>query len=126
MHIYNENSIRKHIERQLVAQFDKFVKNTILTVGKPPQRKVRKLIKSLSTNRTLTKSRSKSVKRPKEKKFKKLEKRKKQKLARESSVSKSSKNREPKIDSHTKPHPNLEIDIPLSENGNPFSSLLFR
>lgn len=51
MHIYNEKSIRKHIERQLVAQFEKFVKNTILTKGKPPRRKISKLINSVSESK---------------------------------------------------------------------------
>lgn len=36
--IFHEPSIRKHIERQLVAQFERYVKNSFLTDGKPPQK----------------------------------------------------------------------------------------
>jgi hypothetical protein len=37
-HIFHEPSIRKHIERQLVGQFERFVKQSILTDGRPPQK----------------------------------------------------------------------------------------
>ncbi|CAI2381132.1 unnamed protein product [Moneuplotes crassus] len=53
VHIYNETSIRKHIERQLIAQFEKFVKDSILQDGRPPQKEIKKLMKSLSTNKIL-------------------------------------------------------------------------
>lgn len=37
--------LNRHIERQLVAQFERFVKNTILTQGKPPKHQMTKLIR---------------------------------------------------------------------------------
>jgi hypothetical protein len=59
--IYNESSIRKHIERQLVAQFDRFVKQTILAKGKPPKKNVTRLMKSLSTKRILPRHKSEKL-----------------------------------------------------------------
>jgi len=57
--IYNESAIRKHIERHLVAQFEKFVKDTILSKGRPPKKNVAKLVKSLSAQK-VARSTSKS------------------------------------------------------------------
>jgi len=37
----------------LVAQFERFVKNTILNEGRPPKKRITRLIKSLSTNKIL-------------------------------------------------------------------------
>lgn len=83
--IYDEGSIKKHIQRQLVAQFDKFVKDTILTQGKPPKRQMLKLIKSASVNKLLPKSASLDRHMPK----RKLHKRNKSKLVKKRRENKS-------------------------------------
>lgn len=49
--IYGDEHIKKHIERSLEAQFYRYIKNEILTNGKPPNKKLYKLIKSASANK---------------------------------------------------------------------------